>query len=498
MHHWTRRNFLKASLIGGGAAALAGSRVYGALAPAGSANEDVRLAIVGFNGKGYAHIKDFLKVAGCRIVALCDVDRAVLDQRVAQLAKENIKVTAYTDYRKLLEDPAIDAVVLATPNHWHSLQTIWACQAGKDVYVEKPLSHNIWEGRQAVEAARKYNRIVQAGTQSRSSSELHQAAAYIREGNLGRVQWARGLCYKERKSLGQSGGAQAVPSTIDYNLWSGPAPLVPPRRNSAEYGPIHYDWHWFWNYGGGDIANQGVHQMDICRWMIGATGLPASAMSIGGRFGYDDDAETPNTQVALLNYTPAPIIFEVRGLPMKAGMRAMDRYRSVRGVGVVVQCENGYFAPGETGGGAIYDNQHKKVTQFIGEGGGNHAANFIAGVKSRRQGDLAGQIEELHISSSLCHLANISYRLGTQKSREAIAESIASYEPGREAFGRMLEHLQANEVDVAKTGAVIGPLVQVETGFERFVTREDYDVGYWANTLLTREYRKPFVVPEKV
>jgi hypothetical protein len=179
-------------------------------------------------------------------------------------------------------------------------------------------------------------------------------------------------------------------------------------------------------------------------------------------------------------------------------MRAMDRYRSVRGVGGVVQCENGYFAPGETGGGVIYDNHNKKITQFIGEGGTNHAANFIAAVKSRRQADLAGQIEELHVSSSLSHLANISYQLGEQKSNGAITEAVASNEHAREAFGRMVEHLHANEIDVAGTPSVIGPLVQLEKGFERFVTKQDYDVGYWANTMLKREYRKPFVVPEKV
>lgn len=502
MKNWTRRKFLKASLIGsGGAAAIASRRIYGATAPAGSASEDIRVALVGINGKGGNHIKDFKRLGGCRIVALCDVDSNVLKKRVLELENDNIKVKAYTDYRKLLEDPTIDAVVIATPDHWHSLQTIWACQAGKDVYVEKPLSHNIWEGRQAVEAAKKYKRIVQGGTQSRSSVELQEAAAYIRDGQIGKVKWARGLCYKLRPSIGKTTGPQPVPAGVDYDLWSGPAPLMPPRRNTAETGRragVHYDWHWFWNYGGGDISNQGIHQMDVCRWMIGAEGLPTSAMSIGGRFGYDDDAETPNTQIAVLNYEPAPIIFEVRGLPMRAGMKAMDAYRTVRGIGVVVQCENGYFAPGETGGGAIYDNDGRRVRLFAGPGGSGHSANFIAAVKSRKEESLNGRVENLHLSSALCHLANISYRLGAEQFNDAIRDAVNGHELTTDAFARMVDHLKANAVDMAATPSIVGPLLKLAVGTEQFETKEKYDLGYWANTLLTREFRKPYVVTEKV
>jgi hypothetical protein len=221
-------------------------------------------------------------------------------------------------------------------------------------------------------------------------------------------------------------------------------------------------------------------------------------MSIGGRFGYDDDAETPNTQIAMLNYAPAPVIFEVRGLPAKAGMKAMDAYRTVRGIGVVVQCEGGYFAPGETGGGAVYDNDNKKVTTFSGAGGGGHQANFIAAVKSRKASDLNGKLENLHFSTALCHMANISYRLGAEKSNDQIREVIASSELTKEAFGRMLDHLKANAVDVASTPTVAGPLVKLALGSERFQSDAAYDVGYWANTMLSRQYRKPFIVPESV
>lgn len=495
--NWTRKRFLQASLVGGGAALLGRSRIGAAVPVAkGSPNGDVRVAIVGLNKKGASHVREFRKIPGVKVAALCDVDSDVLAKRVAELAQENEKVAAYADFRMLLEDPSIDAVVLATPNHWHALQTIWACQAGKDVYVEKPVSNNVWEGRKCVEAARKYNRIVQAGTQSRSADELHRAAAFIHEGNLGKILWARGLCYKPRESIGKTTGPQPVPSTIDYDLWSGPAPLVPPRRNSSN-GSVHYDWHWFWNYGGGDIANQGPHQMDLCRWILGETGLPPTVMSLGGRFGYEDDAETPNTQIAVFGYERAPLIFEVRGLPAKAGMRAMDAYRGTR-IGVVIQCEGGYFAAGESGGGHIYDNDGKRLQPFTGAGGGAHQANFIAAVRSRKQSDVTAQIEDGHISSALCHLANISYRLGAETSNDAVLEAVRPHELTHETYGRMLTHLQANEVDTARTPTVLGPTLSIAPGTERFVSNEKFDLGYWANMLLTTTYRAPFVVPDKV
>ena len=195
------------------------------------------------------------------------------------------------------------------------------------MYVEKPLSHNVWEGRQAVEAARKHTKnIVFAGTQNRSSEDIYDAIDFVKSGQIGRILWARGLCYKTRDSIGQTQGAQKVPDSINYDLWTGPADLTPPRRNSKSNGTVHYDWHWFWNYGGGDITNQGIHQMDVARWFLGEPGLPSTVMSFGGRFGYRDDAETPNTLISVFGYAKAPLIFEVRGLPMKAGMRAMDKF----------------------------------------------------------------------------------------------------------------------------------------------------------------------------
>lgn len=481
-----------------GGAALVASRPFAtaAIAAPGSPNGDVRIAIVGFNGKGAQHIEIFRGIPGVKIVALCDVDRDVLAKQVEDFAKRGEKVAAFGDYRKLLEDKTIDAVVIATPNHWHALMAVWACQAGKDVYVEKPVSHNAWEGRKIVEAARKYGRIVQTGTQSRSDVALQEAFVWLRAGQLGRIKWVHGLCYRNRPSIGKISGPQPVPSAINYDLWSGPAPLVPPRRNSSKYGSVHYDWHWFWNYGGGDLANQGIHEMDMCRWVLGQEGLPPTAMSLGGRFGYSDDAETPNTQISVLGYEPAPLIFEVRGLPRNAGEQALPSHRGIR-VGVSVQCEHGYFAGG-AGGGGVYDHEGKKLKQFSGPGGGGHQANFIAAVRSRKSAELTAPIEGGHISSALCHLANISYRLGRDTAIAAIKEAVAAHEPTKDAFARMIDHLEANNVTTAATPAIVGPELKLVAGAESFTTAEKYDVGFWANTMLRREYRPPFVVPEKV
>ena len=506
MKHWTRKEFLKASLVGGSAALIARPRLLASSAPAvaapGSANGDIRVAVVGFNKQGGGHINAFRRLQqenkGARLVALCDVDSEVMGRRVADLDKDGIKVKTYTDYRKLLEDPDIDAVSIATPNHWHALQTIWACQAGKDVYVEKPLSNNVWEGRKVVEAVQKYGRIVQAGTQNRSSQDVRDAIAFINAGSIGKIQWVRGLCYKPRPSIGKTTKAQRViPAGIDYNLWCGPTPLVPPTRNTFENGPIHYDWHWFWNYGGGDIANQGIHQMDVARWFLGEPGLPPSVQCIGGRLGYDDDAETPNTQVAIFNYAKAPLIFEVRGLPSKTGMRAMDSFRGSR-IGVIVQCEGGYALAAENGTVIVNDNNNQPLQKFTQSTNGQHRGNFLAAMRSRKPAELNGPVEECHYSSALCHLANISYRVGQEaKTAAALQEAVAASEQAKDSVARMLEHLKNNEVDLEKTPAVVGPTLTIDGQNERFVGSEK-EILDRANALLTREYRAPFVVPEKV
>ncbi|MBN2410138.1 Gfo/Idh/MocA family oxidoreductase [candidate division KSB1 bacterium] len=485
----TRRNFVKTTLITGAASILpVAMNSKSSYARILGANDEIRVAVVGFNSKGAQHIGVFRNIPGVRIVALCDVDKDILNREAAKFAESNEKVDKYTDVRKLLDDKNIDVVVIATPNHWHSLIAIWAIQAGKDVYVEKPISHNIWEGRKVVEAARKYNRIVQAGTQNRSDTGFREAYSYIKEGNLGKILWTYGLWYKKRESIGRVDKAQPVPPQIDYNLWTGPAKLEPLMRKN-----LHYDWHWFWNTGNGDMANIGVHQIDDCRFILDNPDLPKRVISLGGRFNFDDNAETPNTQLAVFEFESAPPMYiETRNLTMKKGINAMDHIRGVR-EGNIIQCEHGYFGGGR-GGGWIFDNDHKKIKQFPGDGGGGHQANFINAVRSRKREELHADILQGHISSVLCHMANISYQIGKETPSELIRELFQQDKQASEAYDRIQNHLQANEVDLLKTPVMLGPWLEIDIKKEKFKG----EFGKAANKYVSRKYRKPFVVPKKV
>lgn len=487
MSHMPRREFLVKSL--GASAALSLSSGVGAKIM--GANDRVRLGIVGINSKGAQHIELFREIPGVQVAALCDVDQNVLGRELQKLSAVNEKPSTFTDIRALLDSKDIDAIVVATPNHWHTLMGIWACQAGKDVYVEKPVSHNIWEGRKLVEAAQKYKRVVQAGTQFRSEPAIQEVLDYIHSGELGDMKLVRGLCYKPRNSIGRVAGIQPIPAPIDYNLWTGPAPLKPLRRQQ-----LHYDWHWQWDTGNGDIGNQGVHEMDMCRWATGHNKLPEHVISLGGRFGYEDDGETPNTLITYYDYKPTPIIFEVRGLPTKKNSTAMDNYRGVR-IGIIIECEKGYFAGGG-GGGWIYDNNHQKVKQFAGGGGGEHGANFINVVRSRKMADLHAPVLGGHLSSALCHLGNISYLLGQKTAEPAILEQLNSNNALLQTFRQFQDHLSANWVDLSKDLLTLGAGLDIDANNETFVSRQEYDLGWWANSFLKSEYRKPFIVPDKV
>ncbi len=483
----TRRDFVKNSVGAGIALSLSSASMSNVL----GANDTINMAVIGIRSKGAQHINVFHELPNVNVVALCDVDKEILDREVQKFTDRGEKVKAYTDFRKVLDDKDVDAVCIATPNHWHSLISIMACQAKKDVYVEKPISHNVWEGRQLVTAAKKYKRIVQAGTQNRSDIGLREVRQYLNDGGIGKIKAARGFCYKRRDTIGKVAGPQPIPSSIDYDMWSGPTQLQPLMRSR-----VHYDWHWQWHQGNGDLGNQGIHEMDLCRWFLGVEGYPENVMSIGGRLGYVDDGTTANTQLILLEYEEAPILFEVRGLPTKKGETGMDNYKGIR-IGVVIEGENGYFAGGR-GGGWIYDNSGKKVKQFKGDGGGNHQQNFIDAVRSRKTSDLLAPVIEGHLSSALCHLGNISYRLGQETPSEDIKEAIKSEKLLPEGFYRMQEHLFQNWVDLKETPAKIGPKLTFDSASEKFITNEKFDSGFWANTMLKPEYREPFVVPEKV
>jgi len=471
-----RRTFLKSTVLTAATFSLP-ARSWAQVA---GSNSDVRVAVVGFNGRGGDHISSLTKIDGARVTALCDADTNVLARGLKQLGE----LESYTDIRKLLESKNVDAISIATPNHWHALATIWAIQAGKDVYVEKPVSHNVSEGRRAVEFARKHNKIVQTGTQSRSSIEGIKAAVdWVKEGHLGKIKVARGLCYKPRGSIGKVDGPQPIPANIDYDLWCGPALKLPLMRKR-----LHYDWHWVWNTGCGDLGNQGIHEMDVARWFLGEMALSPRVFSVGGRLGYIDDGETPNTMVIYHDYPVAPLIFEVRGLPSKSGSKTMDRYKGAD-IGIVVECEGGHVTVPNYGGAAAYDREGTVVKQF--KGSEDHFANWIKAVRNRKRETLHADILEGHLSSALCHTGNISYRLGAAKLPEEIREAIQGDKGLAEGFGRMAEHLAANGVDIATDKVTLGVPLKMDPKTETFLGNAK------ANELLTRPYRAPYIVPAR-
>jgi predicted dehydrogenase len=495
MKQINRRNFLRKSLVAGAAASLwpmlgrsqntsnfASSAVSNQQVR--GANEDLRAAVVGLNGRGRDHVKQLSALKGVRVAALCDVDTDVLDRETKAVRDSGGTVQTFTDIRRLLESKDIDVVTIATPHQWHALASIWSVQAGKDVYVEKPVSYSVWEGRKIVEAARKHGRIVQSGTQIRSNLGIVEAIAWVRAGNLGKIKVARGLCYKRRDSIGKTSGPQPVPATVNYDLWSGPAPLVPLCRKR-----LHYDWHWIWDTGNGDLGNQGIHQMDIARWVLGEAEVSPRVFSIGGRVGYDDDGQTPNTQIVIHDYPAAPLIFEVRGLPSGTGSAKMDSYHDAS-IGVVIDCEHGELVIPSYTTAIARDNDGKEIRRF--EGAASHFQNFLDAVRSRNSSGLHADILEGHISSALCHTANISNRLGAPHSPEEIRDGLKANPAMAETFARMQEHLGANGVDLGKTPLLLGAHLEMNPETERF------NENSRANDLLTREFRKPFVVPDKV
>lgn len=482
MKTFTRRSFLKNSLATAatlGFTARSWSQVAGA-------NSQIRAAVVGFHGRGGDHIRGLqgLRAQGVKIAALCDVDKNVLNGGIAALNKRGDMAESYTDIRRLLENKEIDVITVATPNHWHALATIWAVQAGKDVYCEKPVCHNVWEGRQMVLAARKYNRIVQTGTQSRSSYGIKEAVEWVHAGNLGKILVARGLCYKPRPSIGKTEGPQTIPESIDYDIWCGPAPKDPLRR-----ARLHYDWHWFWAYGCGDLGNQGIHEMDRARWFLGENELSPRVFSIGGRLGYVDDGETANTQFIFHDYAKAPLIFEVRGLTEKSGSKNMDTFMGGR-VAAIVHCEGGYVVSPNYNSAIAHDKDGKEIKRF--SGASDHYENFISACRSRKHTDLHADILEGYLSSSLCHTGNISYRLGAKKTPDEIREKLKTNNAALETLGRMEEHLKANNVDLSTDKLTLGEFLTMDTKAERFTNSRE------ADALLTRLYRRPYVVPEKV
>jgi predicted dehydrogenase len=478
MGDFTRREFLWRSALATGAAAA--TPVLPAFALPGrraGPNDRVRVAVIGVKGRGSAHIGTFLKMNDVEVAAICDIDQNVIKEAMTRIEKANGKKPAYhQDLRKLFEDKSIDAVSVATCNHWHTLAGLWAVQSGKHAYVEKPISHNVWEGRKLVEAAKKYGKIVQHGTQSRSSTGIRAAIEFLHAGKLGAVKVARGLCYKRRDSIGKA-KEEPVPAGVDYDIWLGPAPVRPFTKNR-----FHYNWHWNWDYGNGDIGNQGVHQMDICRWGIQKMELPKSVTCVGGRFGYEDDGQTANTQIGVMDYGDCQVVFEVRGLPT-------DKYRGSL-IGNIFHCAEGDLVIG-AGAPTAFDLKGGVIQKFGGGSDDEHFRNFIHAIKENKPESLRAPVLDGHLSAALCHLPNVSHRLGTAKPL-TVDEPFGKVEEGNEAYRRFRDHLKENGVKLESTPFIMGRTLALDPKSEKFVGDPE------ADKLLTRDYRKPFVVPESV
>ncbi len=442
----TRRQFIKTTAVAGSTALVAphivSASVFGA-------NDRINAAVLGINGRGKNHISSFMAQSNVRIKTLCDPDMNLLRERRKEFSeKYGQDIHLEQDLRRVFDDDEIDVVSIASPNHWHALSVIWACQAGKDVYVEKPGSHNVWEGRKMVEAANKYNRIVQHGVQLRSSPAINEAIGLLRDGYIGRVYMARGLVFRWRPSIGDQ-GVTAVPDGLDYDLWTGPAQKKPFSRNL-----VHYNWHWNWEYGNGDVGNQGIHETDLCMWGLDV-GLPTQITSMGGKFLWDDAKEVPEVLTSVYNYPEENKIiqFEVRPwcTNTEDGVSVGNIFYGDKGILVVDGYDKykTYLGRNREPGKSGEDGGASGTEMDRGAGGTDgHFANFLEAVRKRDKSILNGPVETAHLSSGLAHLGNIAYRVGR----------VLEFDP--------------------KT--------------EKFVNDPEADM------YLTREYRKGFEVPEKV
>ncbi|HOO99571.1 MAG TPA: Gfo/Idh/MocA family oxidoreductase [Bacteroidales bacterium] len=414
-----RRDFIKKSAMGTAAITIGGlglsAKSYGSVI---GANERITLAVIGIRGQGGGHIRTWSRMkdsANVRLKTICDVDEQYFAPKSKEIeSSTGEKPVTEWDMRKVFEDKEIDAVSFGTPNHWHALGTIWACQAGKHVYVEKPASYGIWEGRKMVEAARKYNVRVQVGLQNRSIPQVMQAIKFMHDGGIGKVYLARGLCYKPRDSFGIAPDG-TPPESLHYDMWLGPAPYRPYNEKR-----VHYNWHWFWATGGGDTANQGPHQFDIARWGLNKNEHPQTIYSIGGIYGIDPkecEQETPNTQTSVFQYADGTVLeFETRGRytneESSLGIRIGNMFLGTDGYVEINGSQWKAFRKNEREPFAGSQVGERPTDFMAAPGGGGHYGNFLEAIRAGNNDPLHCDIYEGYMSACLPNLANISYRLG--------------------------------------------------------------------------------------
>jgi predicted dehydrogenase len=510
MSQFSRRQFnlaSAASIAGLATAVHTSSSAHAAEGP----GEKLGVVVAGLNSRGKAHVNGFQNDPRTEVRAIVDIDTTVAELAANAIEKsQGSRPKIYRDLRDVLDSDDIQIVTCATPNHWHALIGVWAMQAGKDVYIEKPISHNIQEGRSLVEAAKKYGRMFQTGTQCRSSNGVTDLVDFIEAGGIGEVKLARGLCYKRRKSIGPLGD-YPIPETVDFNLWSGPAVYTVPKVTRERF---HYDWHWQRHYGNGDSGNQGPHQTDVARWGLGLERHPESILTYAGRLGYQaerkdpsyvDAGDTANTQVSIYDYGDKTIVFETRGLSVdnSGDDEINELFGSNRGnkIGVVFYGSEGYAIQGPSYmNGSVFDKNKKLVKEFKhdskkdGQLNDVHMSNFVDAVVSRDASKLNADAMCGHLSASIAHLGNTAYYVGQDNrvSPDEIAravESFGSSDDDSATLERTLQHLKDNGVNLASDQLSLSPVLKFDPETERFASNDA------ANAMLTRDYREGFEVP---
>lgn len=446
-------------------------------------NEKIRVAVIGVNGQGGGHLSEWMANRDCEIVAICDCDPNAFSKHEKRFREKNYRLPEYEqDVRRLLERQDIDAVSIATPNHWHALMSVWAMQSGKDVYVEKPCSHNVDEGRVITQWARKLGRMCQMGVQSRSMPGMRQTIEFVRGGGVGPVKVAHALCYKRRKSIGLVDTPVPLPEGIDFDLWAGPAPAERPIRER-----LHYDWHWNHLTGNGDLGNQNPHELDKARWGLGQQSLPKRVVSLGGRLGYVDNGDVANSQLTIFQWDDCLLISDVRGLEIKTPV-TFDLAAGPLRVGNIWWGTEGYVVAPSYTSGAAFDYDGKQLGAWSGGSYQHHFANFVKAIKSRRHEDLHLDIEDGHLSSSLAHLGNVSWALGGSVEPGTPLPLAADERHVRDTLASFTAHLAENDVAYDVTPLSLGRLLTIDPSTERSDDPE-------ANQLFSRDYRKGFELP---
>ena len=488
--HLNRRDFVERALHAAAAALAVGSglKVSAAedAAPARTPgpNDKLRVAVIGVNGQGGSHLGEWLKNPDVDVVAVCDCDPNAYQKHVGKFKNLAHPPEYVQDVRKLLEKKDIDAVSIATPNHWHALMAVWAMQSGKDVYVEKPCSHNVREGRVMTQWARKLGRMCQMGVQSRSMTGMRETLDFVHSGKIGKVTAARAICYRNRASIGLVDTPAPIPEGLDFDLWCGPAPKVVPTRKR-----LHYDWHWVQVTGNGDLGNQNPHELDKARWGLQKQELPKRVVSLGGRLGYIDNGDVANSQVTAFIWDDALLISDVRGLPIKTPVTFGLKGGPFKGACNIWHGTEGYVVGPNYNSGVAFDNDGNEIGKWTGGAYQAHFANFVKAIRSRNYKDLHLDIEDGHLSSALAHLGNVSWKLGkvvppgTRPSEFSdsphVTQTLTSFE----------EHLKENNVDFEATKLYLGRELAIDPKTELSNDEE-------ANRLFTREYREGFVLPE--